>query len=302
MCAVMMDSGNTVGSDALGFLGGYKPPHMASSSVDKTVVFLVDVSMSMNEKKMRHCKTLMREFYNYHIREADDFGIHTFGSNIHKIMQIMPKHVVDLEAQLAKIDPANHVEDKRRLFDALSEAYETLAFRKACKGDRKEQFIILFTDYKGKATNLDGDIRITPEEVELQKKWLLETKDKNNDGIIDDEEMRLAIVEGLEEDSEPITVDGVSILPEQNLQFKIKAADNTYRKVNLATVHITEGEGRDGDSEWGLVNSMNTLYVMAQHEEHIEFFRMEQAMDKMSELWAESPFLAHKDVIMETFN
>jgi len=253
----------------------------------------MDVSQSMSTAKMNHARNLVHELFQYHLHNNDDAGVISFGSEIHKLTQIMPKHVIEIDAQLAKLRDENHVEDKRKLFDAISLAYRCLAFRKLAKMDHKEQYVVLFTDYKGKARNMDGDASVSAEERAAHDAWLYQQRDVDGDGVVTEKEMLQSSLRGNEEHS---SEGGEAAL------HQMMNEGNVFGAVTLLVVHVTDGVGKEGEAERAVVNRQdNALHMLSNHHEHVHLFMMEDAVDKITELWAESQLMQFKDIVMETF-
>jgi len=166
-------------SAAIKFLTSFSYPIMPLYSVPKTCQFLVDVSSSMSDYKVSMAvdiiEKLIRKSRSFNIN--DDIGLLVVHDGEIKpiVDPIMPKHAVDIRTQLNKINKWTG-KGQRRVFDVLARSYRDMFFRRHImdKGEHKEQFIVLLTDYKAKSADKDGDGRISKdEEDDLETQTLL---------------------------------------------------------------------------------------------------------------------------------
>jgi len=188
------------------------------------VLFLVDCNPSMTQNKLAHVKERISLIHKYHIQEADDLGIMAFDDTIRTVVKIMPKHVINLQAQLECVPGVpQQKRKKRRLFDALRKAHHDLNFRKIQKEDKKEQYIVLFTDYKGTSVDQDNDADCSAEE-HARVKQENESREIFEDSSPGGEQQLLDEVSG-------------------------KVTGGHAPNVTLILVHVTEDEGEAGAAE-----------------------------------------------------
>lgn len=278
--------------------GGYIAPLLRQTSVPKTVYFLLDTGPSMTDFKLDRARNIMNQLFLEHLQDSDDVGVGSFDSELRRVQHMMPRHVFEPETWLEGAVPDMKLRCKRRLFDALKKAYHDLAFRKARKGDKKEQYIVLFTDYKGKTVDLDHDGTISEEELQKATSGVLAAIDSNHDGIISEEERmeHFDIVEDSQSGNE------------QMLKEEVEHTAKSHLKVNLVVVYIT-GQGLSAeqqDREQRLLHdSDNLLFEMAEDYDNVKFIEHhEDAVDQMQIFWAETvdntrEFM--RNISMETF-